>query len=170
MKTVIIDYPSTEHSNHDSNQRAVFVLIEQCLFEHFAVPLPAIQFPEERDLQVQYRRHSIKPNLTSRWIWNRFWRLEVQAEDQDKVRRSHPPMKIVICLSHPPETPKYERYCSPRIPSLGYWHHGFNSRLSKPAPWCRSVCSPIDAVCVRLASRHRRDRRVGNRAWKLEEK
>ncbi|GFU00542.1 hypothetical protein TNCV_567101 [Trichonephila clavipes] len=25
------------------------------------------------------------------------------------------------------ETPKYERYSSPTTPSLGYWHHGFNS-------------------------------------------
>ncbi|GFW94453.1 hypothetical protein TNCV_2701741 [Trichonephila clavipes] len=29
------------------------------------------------------------------------------------------------------ETPKYERYTSPTTPSLVYWHHGFNSRLSE---------------------------------------
>ncbi|GFX40724.1 hypothetical protein TNCV_1218471 [Trichonephila clavipes] len=29
-------------------------------------------------------------------IWNRFWRLEVQAEDQDKVIDGQRPMKIVI--------------------------------------------------------------------------
>ncbi|GFS98210.1 transposable element Tcb2 transposase [Trichonephila clavipes] len=56
-------------------------------------------------------------------IWNRFWRLEV-------VNGS--------------ETPKYERYSSPTTPSLGYWHQGFNSDCPKPAPWCRSVCSPTD--------------------------
>ncbi|GFY08852.1 transposable element Tcb2 transposase [Trichonephila clavipes] len=54
------------------------------------------------------------------------------------------------------ETPKYERYSSPTTSSLGYWYHGFNSECPKPAPWCRSVCSPI---CVRLTSRHRCDRR-----------
>ncbi|GFY34376.1 transposable element Tcb2 transposase [Trichonephila clavipes] len=26
------------------------------------------------------------------------------------------------------------------------WHHGFNSDCPKPAPWCRSVCSPTDGV------------------------
>ncbi|GFS95248.1 transposable element Tcb2 transposase [Trichonephila clavipes] len=24
-------------------------------------------------------------------------------------------------------------------PSLGYWHHGFNSDYPKPAPWCRRI-------------------------------
>ncbi|GFX06335.1 transposable element Tcb2 transposase [Trichonephila clavipes] len=38
------------------------------------------------------------------------------------------------------------RYCSPTTPSLGYWHHGFNSDCPKPAPWCRSVCSPTAGV------------------------
>ncbi|GFT04164.1 transposable element Tcb2 transposase [Trichonephila clavipes] len=42
------------------------------------------------------------------------------------------------------ETPKYERYSPPTTPSLGYWHHGFNSDCPKPGPWCRSVCSPTD--------------------------
>ncbi|GFV61674.1 transposable element Tcb2 transposase [Trichonephila clavipes] len=37
------------------------------------------------------------------------------------------------------ETPKYERYSSPITPSLGYWHHGFNSDCPKPAPWCRRI-------------------------------
>ncbi|GFX34984.1 RNase H domain-containing protein [Trichonephila clavipes] len=37
------------------------------------------------------------------------------------------------------ETPKYERYSSPTTPSLGYWHHGFNSDCPKPDP-----CSPTD--------------------------
>ncbi|GFW37341.1 transposable element Tcb2 transposase [Trichonephila clavipes] len=36
------------------------------------------------------------------------------------------------------KTPKYKRYSSPTTPSLGYWHHGFNSDCPKPAPW--SVC------------------------------
>ncbi|GFU74443.1 transposable element Tcb2 transposase [Trichonephila clavipes] len=44
------------------------------------------------------------------------------------------------------ETPKYELYSSPTTPSLGYWHHGFNTDCPKPAPWCRSVCSPTDGV------------------------
>ncbi|GFV08280.1 transposable element Tcb2 transposase [Trichonephila clavipes] len=35
--------------------------------------------------------------------------------------------------------PKYERYSSPTTPSLGYWHHGFNSDCPKPAPWCRRI-------------------------------
>ncbi|GFV28601.1 hypothetical protein TNCV_3985521 [Trichonephila clavipes] len=45
------------------------------------------------------------------------------------------------------ETPKYQRYSSPTTPSLGYWHPGFNSDCPKPAPWCRSVCSPTDGMC-----------------------
>ncbi|GFS84270.1 transposable element Tcb2 transposase [Trichonephila clavipes] len=69
-------------------------------------------------------------------------------------------MKIVINGS---ETPKYERYSSPTTPSLGYWHYGFNSDCPKPAPWCRSVCSPT-MVCVRLTSRYRRD----HREWATE--
>ncbi|GFV28975.1 transposable element Tcb2 transposase [Trichonephila clavipes] len=28
-------------------------------------------------------------------------------------------------------TPKYERYSSPTTPTLGYWHHGFNSDCPK---------------------------------------
>ncbi|GFT81309.1 transposable element Tcb2 transposase, partial [Trichonephila clavipes] len=48
-----------------------------------------------------------------------------------------------------------ERYSCPTTPSLGYWHHGFNSDYPKPAPWGRSVCSPTS----RLTSRHRHDRR-----------
>ncbi|GFT22166.1 transposable element Tcb2 transposase [Trichonephila clavipes] len=58
------------------------------------------------------------------------------------------------------ETLKYQRYSSPTTLSLGYWHHGFNSD-------CRNrlhgvglyACRPM--VCVRLTSRHRRDRTEG---------
>ncbi|GFT46373.1 transposable element Tcb2 transposase [Trichonephila clavipes] len=46
-----------------------------------------------------------------------------------------------------PRIPKYELYSSP-TPSLGYWHHGFNSDCLKPAPWCRSVCSPTDDLYI----------------------
>ncbi|GFU65120.1 transposable element Tcb2 transposase [Trichonephila clavipes] len=35
---------------------------------------------------------------------------------------------------------------SPTTPSLSYCHHGFNSDCPKPAPWCRSVCSPTDVL------------------------
>ncbi|GFW63189.1 transposable element Tcb2 transposase [Trichonephila clavipes] len=51
------------------------------------------------------------------------------------------------------ETPKYERYSSPTTPSLGYWHHGFNSDCPKPALWCRSVCSPTDGCIFILRDR-----------------
>ncbi|GFY36342.1 transposable element Tcb2 transposase [Trichonephila clavipes] len=56
------------------------------------------------------------------------------------------------------ETPKYERYSSPTTHSLSYRQHGFNSDYPKPAPWCRSVCSPTDGIC-QTNIRHRRDRR-----------
>ncbi|GFX88278.1 transposable element Tcb2 transposase [Trichonephila clavipes] len=40
--------------------------------------------------------------------------------------------------------PKYERYSSLTTPSLGYWHHGFNSDCPNPAPWCRSTYFHVD--------------------------
>ncbi|GFU75653.1 hypothetical protein TNCV_5126381 [Trichonephila clavipes] len=60
-----------------------------------------------------------------------FWRLKVQAEDQEKVVDGQQrPMKIVFSVNGS-ETPKYESYSSPTS-SLGYWHHGFNSKCPKP--------------------------------------
>ncbi|GFT39093.1 transposable element Tcb2 transposase [Nephila pilipes] len=41
-------------------------------------------------------------------------------------------------------------------PSLGYWHHNFDSNCPKPAPRCRTVCSPTSVI---LRVRHRRVRR-----------
>ncbi|GFW52591.1 transposable element Tcb2 transposase [Trichonephila clavipes] len=77
-------------------------------------------------------------------IWNRFWRLEVQAKDQDK-------------------TPKYERYSSPTnfrsatgttvsTQTVRNWLHGVGL-------YARRLM-----VCVRLTSRHRRD----TREWATE--
>ncbi|GFV71562.1 transposable element Tcb2 transposase [Trichonephila clavipes] len=75
-------------------------------------------------------------------IWNRF--LETGSAGcrpgQGRRRATTPnedPLFSVNCS----ETPKYERYSSPTTPSLGYWHHGFNSDCPKPAPCCSRECA-----------------------------
>ncbi|GFW31006.1 hypothetical protein TNCV_2941061 [Trichonephila clavipes] len=80
-------------------------------------------------------------------IWNRF--LEIGRAGQrlgQGRRRATTPNEDRLFSDNGSETPKYERYSSPTIPSLGYWHHGFNSDCPKPAPWCRSISSPADGV------------------------
>ncbi|GFX02718.1 transposable element Tcb2 transposase [Trichonephila clavipes] len=57
------------------------------------------------------------------------------------------------------ETPKYECYSSPTTPSLGYWHHGFNTDCPKPRLHGVGLYARRPMVCVRLTSRHRCDRR-----------
>ncbi|GFX92299.1 transposable element Tcb2 transposase [Trichonephila clavipes] len=47
-------------------------------------------------------------------------------------------------------------YSSQTTPTLGYWHHGFNSDYLKPA--LKGLYARRQMV-VRLTSRHRRDRR-----------
>ncbi|GFV44176.1 transposable element Tcb2 transposase [Trichonephila clavipes] len=78
-------------------------------------------------------------------IWNRFLETGSAGRRQGQGRRrATTPNEDRYLTFNSSETPKYERYSSPTTPSLGYWHHGFNSDCPKPAPWCRSVCSPID--------------------------
>ncbi|GFT30280.1 hypothetical protein TNCV_3467271 [Trichonephila clavipes] len=80
-------------------------------------------------------------------IWNRFLETGSAGRRPDKVVDGQQrPMKIVISVNGW-ETLKYKHYSSPTTPSLGYWHHGFHSDCSKPAPWCRTVSSPTDGMC-----------------------
>ncbi|GFY19075.1 transposable element Tcb2 transposase [Trichonephila clavipes] len=79
---------------------------------------------------------------------------------------------IVSCGVNGSETPTYERYSSPTTPSLGYWHHGSNSDCIKPAPWCRSACSPTAGMCYTNIKASSRLQGVSNRAcvnWRRNE-
>ncbi|GFV35015.1 hypothetical protein TNCV_3026051 [Trichonephila clavipes] len=85
-------------------------------------------------------------------IWNRFETGSAGWKTQDKVVDGQQrPMKIVIFSVNGSETSKYERYSSPTTPRSAHWHHGFNSDCPKPAPWCKSVCSPTDVLSPSLA-------------------
>ncbi|GFV58355.1 transposable element Tcb2 transposase [Trichonephila clavipes] len=73
-------------------------------------------------------------------IWNRFWETESAGRRPGQVRRrATTPNEDRFFSVNGSETPKYECYSSPTTPSLGYWHHGFNSDCPKPAPWCRCI-------------------------------
>ncbi|GFX69790.1 transposable element Tcb2 transposase [Trichonephila clavipes] len=80
-------------------------------------------------------------------IWNRFLETgNAGRRPGQGRRRATTPNEDRYFSVNGSETPKYERYSSPTTPLLGYWHHGFNSDYPKPAPWCRSVCSPTSVL------------------------
>ncbi|GFU54902.1 transposable element Tcb2 transposase [Trichonephila clavipes] len=70
-------------------------------------------------------------------IWNRVLETESVSRrpGQGRRRATMPNEDRLLVFSNCLETPKYERYSSLTTPSLGYWHHGFNSDCPKPAPW-----------------------------------
>ncbi|GFX93533.1 uncharacterized protein TNCV_1094731 [Trichonephila clavipes] len=81
-------------------------------------------------------------------IWNRF--LETgsagQRPGQGRRRAATPNEDRYLVLTARRHRNTNAPF-SPTTTSLGYWHHGFNSDCPKPAPWCRSVCSPSDGIC-----------------------
>ncbi|GFX05112.1 transposable element Tc1 transposase [Trichonephila clavipes] len=82
--------------------------------------------------------NSIQKLLGELLIWNRFWRLEVQAENQTRTQRETTPNEDRSDLfsvngsrhrNMNATLQQHLRFC--------YRHHGFNSDCPKPAPWCR---------------------------------
>ncbi|GFU47261.1 hypothetical protein TNCV_1299291 [Trichonephila clavipes] len=81
-------------------------------------------------------------------IWNCFFLETGSAYRRPRQgrRRATTPNEDLYLVLKARRHIKYERYSSPTIPSLGYWHQGFNLDCPKPASWCRSECSPTDGM------------------------
>ncbi|GFT82752.1 hypothetical protein NPIL_251541 [Nephila pilipes] len=78
-------------------------------------------------------------------IWNRF--LETRSAGQRPGQGGRVQQRSMkIFNTNGSEIPKYEDHSSSATPSLGYWHHNFDSICPKPAPHCRTVCSPTNAI------------------------
>ncbi|GFU47276.1 uncharacterized protein TNCV_3742461 [Trichonephila clavipes] len=80
-------------------------------------------------------------------IWNCFLETgSAYRRPRQGRRRATTPNEDLYLVLKARRHIKYERYSSPTIPSLGYWHQGFNLDCPKPASWCRSECSPTDGM------------------------
>ncbi|GFU16545.1 hypothetical protein TNCV_892321 [Trichonephila clavipes] len=96
-------------------------------------------------------------------IWNRFWRLEVQAEDQDKfVDGQTTPNEdhylVLMALRH-----RNMNATLPTIPRSATGTTVSTQTVRKPAPWRTSHPEATMAVGIILRSRHESVRFGGGR-------
>ncbi|GFR28221.1 hypothetical protein TNCT_593951 [Trichonephila clavata] len=59
---------------------------------------------------------------------------------------------------------------SSTIPSLGYWHHRFDTNCPKPVPCSRSLCSPINVMLTARYHRARKKCAKEHVNWRRNEK